>query len=109
LDAQLDGTRLWVAAGPAGVYVYDAADPRALREIARGIVDDRAIGVVPSGDDVYVAAGRGGVAHLALDGATLVDQGSWAVGGVAERMIRLGDEMYVAAEIGGLQVLALDD
>jgi hypothetical protein len=39
----------------------------------------------------------------------LVDQGSWAVGGVAERMIRLGDEMYVAAEIGGLQVLALDD
>ncbi len=60
------GTRLWLAAGEAGLWVYDVADPMAPRLVAARPDLTQVRDAVAVGDRLYVAAGSGGLWVLDL-------------------------------------------
>lgn len=62
------GTRLLVAAGEAGLFVFDVSDPSQLEAVARYPVVGGAYGLQVRGDRIYVAAGDGGLALLRYPG-----------------------------------------
>ena len=52
--ALLDGSRLYVACGDAGIVVFDLTDPEAPRVVERGRLPGRAVGFALAGDRVFV-------------------------------------------------------
>lgn len=105
--ATLDGEVMYAGVGSLLVRV-DIADPARPRETAvsdplPGQVED----IVPAGDLLVAAAGRGGLAILDRDDLSL--RAALALPGFAEALAVKGDRAYVADGTGGLRIIDIAD
>lgn len=102
-DLATQGTLVFVADGPGGVRVVDAADPRAPRELGSLATEVRAYGIdVAAGGRLYVADNAGGLFVVdAADPAAPRVLGHLAPGGAAYGVAAAGDRVWLAEALGG--------
>lgn len=102
-DLATRGSLVYVADGPGGVRVVDAADPRNPRELGSLATEVRAYGIdAGPGGRLYVADNAGGLFIVdAADPAAPRVLGHLAPGGAAYGVAAAGDRVWLAEALGG--------